>query len=202
MRIVIGWLGIGLCGALTLAGCSGSSSPQAPPRNPTSSAPSTSGPVELAQLCATRDISVRLLGGQLATGKDLVSAGLTNTSSVACLLSGRLHFAAYFASGRRDHNAFVAADPGFASSLGSEPVNLVVAAGRSVTIVFSGAQRDDPAQPDGMCRAADEETPSRLVVTIGSLTLQIRNLGDPGPNNIPSVYGCHGAIGVAALLGT
>ena len=148
MRYVVGWLGIGLCGALTLAGCSGSSSATAPP-----------------DVRTARDRQ-----GSRQRGPD--------QHIERCLPTG------------------------FSSSLGTEPVSLVVAAGQSVTLLLSGAARDDPTQPDGMCRAAEEETPSRWGGTIGSVVLQFPNLGDPGPNNIPSVYGCHGAIGVAALLGT
>ena len=67
-----------------------------------------------------------------------------------------------------------------------------------------GPERDDPMQPDGLCRSQDELTPAVLVLSIGRVTLRIRNqdLASPAIRGISrAVHGCHGRVLLEGLAG-
>ena len=56
-----------------------------------------------------------------------------------------------------------------------------------------GPERDDPTQPNGLCRAIDKLSPATLTLTIGSTPITVKN-ADPASATNKSIYGCHGRI--------
>src|SRR5215469_4978704 len=50
-----------------------------------------------------------------------------------------------------------------------------------LTAFLMGAERDDPGQPDGLCRSQDKLAPATLVLSIGRVALRIRNLDPAAP---------------------
>jgi hypothetical protein len=53
-----------------------------------------------------------------------------------------------------------------------------------------GPERDDPTQPNGVCRAIDKLSPATLTLTIGSTPITVKN-ADPASATNKSIYGCH-----------
>ena len=153
-----------------------------------------------AAACRTQDLGARFQAGGYGGGNDFGSIEIWNPGPAPCRLAGAVTFTAFFADGTIDPNARPNRPlPPVALTLparmirpreGADPAGYLVA-----TLI--GPERDDPAQPDGSCRAQDELTPATLVLSIGRVTLRIRNQ-DPtsptGQGRFRAVYGCHGRV--------
>lgn len=151
-------------------------------------------------LCRSHELGVRLQAGGYSTGSDFGSIEVWNPGSERCRLAGAVAFSARFADGATDLNAARNRPlPRLAVTLPArmtppreeeEPSGYLVAS-------LMGSERGDPAQPDGLCRSRDELTPTVLVLSIGRVTLHIRNqdLAAPARRGIsPAVYGCYGRV--------
>jgi len=174
-------------------------------------APSTDSPAA-AQTdqpvpCRTRDLGARFQAGGYATGSDFGSIEIWNPGPAQCRLAGAVTFTALFADGTADLKAGPVRPPShLAVTLparmirpheGADPSGYLVA-------TLMGFERDDPAQPDGLCRSRDERTPAVLVLSIGRATLRVSNqdLAAPATRGISrAVYGCHGRILLEDLAG-
>jgi hypothetical protein len=120
-----------------------------------------------------------------------------NASPEACRIGGRVAFTAYLSDGTRDLAAqnnqavvlrFFVMRPGMVAPPEFSEID------NYLFFILAGVERDDPAQPDGVCRAADEVAPSRLVLTIGTLALETPNDDKGNPMRNPWIYGCHGKV--------
>ncbi len=136
-------------------------------------------------------------GVQLATGNDFGSIVAWNPTGTACQVKGLVSFIAFFASGRRDHRATINGT--------LRPVNLTLRPSMPtfhdgenhagyLTAELMGPERDDPHQPNGLCRARDERAPAVLRVQIGSIVLRVRNHDRHSLASMDHLYGCHGQV--------
>lgn len=147
--------------------------------------------------CTTATLQARFVGGGLGTGNDFGAVVVWNTGPRPCRLAGPVGFSALLASG--------AVDP---VATANRPVQLATVvlparmpaptAGqgedRYLVADLMGPERDDPAQSDGLCRAADKVTPKTLLLSIGPVRLSVRNLDRWSHPDVPSIYGCHGRV--------
>ena len=149
--------------------------------------------------CSTQDLGARFQGGGYGGGSDFGSIQIWNASPAPCQLAGGVTFAASFANGVIDPNAHPNQHlPPLSATLpahmpppkeGAYPTTYLIA-------LLDGPERDDSAQPNGLCRRQDKLTPATLDLTIGDVTLVVRNQ-DPaatGPGEVDAVYGCHGRV--------
>jgi hypothetical protein len=191
------------CGVTSGPGTPGSDSsrPQAPSTSPASSASASRAatPTVMPAACGTRDLRARFQGGGYGGGNDIGSIQIWNAGATKCRLAGAVTFAAFFANGATDPNAQPNQPPPPLTvtlpahmpqaSEGADPTTYLVA-------FLDGPERDDPTQPNGLCRLQDELTPATLELSIGDVTLVVPNQ-DPaatGPGEIHAVYGCHGRV--------
>jgi hypothetical protein len=170
-------------------------------------------PLDLVARCSRQQLRSSFYGGQSGLGNEIDFIVVRNHGERPCRIRGRVSFAAFYATGERDRRAFFARDPGFENEFSGPGVSLVLRgrspgtqddrhALRRMVAVLKGADRDDPAAPNGECRPYDEKSPRWLDIRIGQLNLRTSNHGHPGRNNMPSVYGCQGRIYLAAILRT
>jgi len=120
-----------------------------------------------------------------------------NASSVACQLGGRVEFAAYFADGSRDvaarnNQPIVLAPVTLVPGMTAPPEFTDI--DHYLFMALAGAERDDPTQVDGTCRPADELSPSKLVLTVGTVSVKTPNSDLGTPSRAPSIFGCHGKV--------
>ena len=185
-------------GVMGFAGNGGSREQVIVPAGPSASAaPSATTPSrEPATTCRQDDLAARFAGGGLGTGNDFGSILVWNTGSTRCRISGAVSFTAYFSDGSRDANARL--------NRSVPPVDVVLAAhtpayrdgadrSHYLTAELMGPERDDPAQPNGMCRTQDKIAPDTLVLTVGAFTFRVPN-SDPDSLQALQVYGCHGQV--------
>jgi hypothetical protein len=141
-------------------------------------------------------LGARFAGGGLATGNDFGSIVIWNSGATPCQLGGTVTFGAYFSDGRRDPNAH--------PNRRTPPLTVVLPAtmrpyhdgadrARYLTADLMGPARDDPAQPDAVCRQQDKLAPALLVLRIGALTFRVAN-SDPKSPQVKQMYGCHGRV--------
>jgi hypothetical protein len=132
----------------------------------------------------------------MGTGNDFGSIVIWNRGSMPCRVAGPVRFTAYFAAERPDMQA--------RPNRHVPPVNLVLPANMHpfqdgadptgyLTAYLMGPERDDPSQPDGLCRQQDKLAPAILVLELGNLTFRVTN-SDPSSDQVKNVYGCHGRI--------
>jgi hypothetical protein len=150
--------------------------------------------------CTPGDLGALFHGGGYATGNDFGTILIWNSGSSPCQLDGKVRFTALYANGGRD--------PGARLNRPLPPLRVVLPAAMTrpaeqadtsayVAAQLMGPERDDPQQPNGLCRTGNEAAPATLQLSIGGLTLRVTNLdpGTPvGPGNSRAVYGCHGQV--------
>jgi hypothetical protein len=165
-----------------------------------SSSPASQSP---APACRPGQLEARFLGGGYGTGNDFGVIVLWNPGPAPCQLAGPVGFAGYDPDGSRDANA------GLAHPIASQITRLPAAMHQPrdgqdlsgyLVVYLMGTERDDPAQPNGLCRRQDEGTPATLVLSIGSVTVRTAN-SDPGSVQVTGVYGCHGRVLLEDLQG-
>jgi hypothetical protein len=213
---------IAAAGAVVLAGCTRSappaeqiaaavpSAPQSSTAHPAKSAivhpatqPTPRPPFEpSARECTSDSVRAEFRGGGYGGGNDFGLVWIWNPQPQPCSIRGQVAFAAYFASGSRDPAAVVNGTVSFppttlpahmpAPGSTSDPTTYLVA-------TFIGPERDDPAQPDGACRAGDELTPATLELTLGTVSVRVRN--QAANSDVKAMYGCHGQVLLAGVAG-
>lgn len=145
--------------------------------------------------CRTGDLRARFVSGGLGTGNDFGGIAAWNVAKHRCRLTGAVHFAAYYADGSLDRNAGPSSTPGPVSVLLQPGMTPYMDGTDGPTYLFAelqGLERDDPGQPDGMCRVQDKISPATLELRIGSVSLRVFN-HDPN-GDIKAIYGCHGRV--------
>jgi hypothetical protein len=157
--------------------------------------------------CRIHDLGARFQAGGYGGGNDFGSVEIWNPGTAQCRLAGTVTFTAFFADGNADPNA----RPNWRLTPlgvtlpahmiqppeGADPSGYLVA-------TLMAPERDDPAQPDGLCRPRDEMPPAAFVLSIGRETLRIRNLDPASPASLGrsrAVYGCHGEVLLEDLTG-
>lgn len=157
--------------------------------------------------CRAHDLGARFQAGGYGGGNDFGSIEIWNPRTAQCRLAGTVTFTAFFADGTTDPNA--------RPNRPLTPLSLTLPArmiqppegadpSRYLVAILMGPERDDPAQPDGSCRSQDELTPATLVLSIGRVTLRIRNQDPASPASLgisQAVYGCHGRVLLEDLTG-
>jgi hypothetical protein len=205
--------------ALLLAGCtsspSGTPATESAGATPTSASsaalPATVTPTPAApptpyratageRGCRLADLYRHFTMGGYATGSDFAIIAVANVSPTPCALRGPVSY-----HGLDSHGRIVSS--GACPASGTADVGTTCAAGVSLVthtpseapfgVLFRGYERDDPHQPNGLCRPQDEVMPTTLRLTVGTLVLYVRNY-DPAASIRPfdkkGVYGCHGGI--------
>ena len=157
-----------------------------------------------ASRCPPAQLIARFQAGGLGAGNDFGNIEIRNVGPARCRIAGRVRFAAYFASGLRDVNAVtrrrtvVSAVLPVESQWRQRPRRSGL-----LDVIISGEYRDDPNQPDGLCRPVDEGHPLNLVVRIGERGFTVTNYSprrrDPA-YNLTWVEGCHGDLALAGLV--
>ena len=156
--------------------------------------------------CRTRELRARFLAGGYGTGDDFGSIAIWNPGPASCRLTGAVTFTALFADGSTDSKAGVTRQvPRLAAVL---PVHAIRPRTADLpgylTALLAGFERDDPSQPNGLCRAQDELTPAILVPSIGRMVLYVRNQDQAvrASRGISrAVYGCHGDVVLEDVTG-
>lgn len=157
--------------------------------------------------CRTHDLGARFQAGGYGGGNDFGFIEIWNPGTAQCRLAGTVTFAAFFADGTTDLNA--------RPNRPLAPLNMTLPArmiqpregadpSKYLVAALMGSERDDPARPDGLCHPQDELTPATLVLSIGRVTLRIRNLDPASPASLGisrAVYGCHGQVLLEDLTG-
>lgn len=195
--------------ASVAAGCAVNSAPRTAgsesseasvPRSssPTPSASRSPGTTSTAMpvACSAPELGTRFQGGGYGGGNDFGSIQIWNTGASPCRIVGPVTFVALFANGATDPNArpnqlLPPLDVTLPAHMppapeGADPTQYLVA-------FLDGPERDDPTQPNGMCRAQDELTPTIFELSIGDVTLRVLNQ-DPAAPQVHAVYGCHGRV--------
>ena len=172
---------------------------------PPSSHPRPSPPATqlLAADCLSSQLGARFVGGGFGTGNDFGEIVIWNPGTQPCRLHGPVSFTAYYADATRDRKATVnrpitAAPRTLRGRMqaprdGKDPAGYLVAG-------LMGPERDDPAQPNALCRPQDEGTPASLELSIGSVAVHVTNKDSGSPQNT-GIYGCHGTVLLLDLLG-
>jgi hypothetical protein len=160
------------------------------------SAPPSATRAARPRACTTDELRAAFGGGQLATGNDIGAIDLWNSGPQPCTLAGTPVFTAFLANGTPDAQA--------TSRAGTTLITLTLAAGMTfdhlaadptgyaVARLFA-PERDDPTQPDGLCRSQDEVTPAVFVLSLGTVSLRVPDAG-PASLGVKALYGCHGRV--------
>jgi hypothetical protein len=164
------------------------------PDSPSVPPTTTTGPA--AKECTAAQLRARFAGGGRATGNDFGAIEVWNPSTRPCQVHGAVAFAAYYADSSLDRNAIIngaiTVAPVTLPSNRPTPRDGKELSGYLMGFLM-GPERDDPTQPNALCRPRDEGTPATLVLTIGSISLRVTN-HDAGSAQITAVYGCHGSV--------
>lgn len=152
--------------------------------------------------CTAGALRARWVSGGMGGGNDISAILVWNVSAKPCRLAGAASFAAYLASGAPDPRAGVINAPRVASAVlppnTRAPVDGTARGpGEYLVATLFGGERDDPSQPNGLCRAQDEVAPARLRLTLGALSFTVTN-HDPG-GDFHAAYGCHGAVTLVSV---
>lgn len=180
--------------AVLLTACA--SHPRVPPVTAATTAASTARSSAAPPDCRPGQLVTRFLGGGYGTGNDFGAMAIWNPGSTPCRLHGPVSFAGYYPDGSRDPHAGLA-HPIVGGTITMPSAMRSPQDGQNLSGYLvgylMGTERDDSAQPNGLCRRQDEGTPATLVLSIGSVTVRTAN-SDPGSVQITSVYGCHGWV--------
>lgn len=146
--------------------------------------------------CTSIELGARFAGGGFGGGNDFGGIWIWNPGPRPCRLSGAITFTAYYAGGAFDRNAMAnrPVQPLSARLPARMPRPHDGADPSAYLIAFlMGPERDDPTQPDALCRTQDTLSPATLVLSIGTVTVRVAN-NDPGAVQNTTVYGCHGRV--------
>ncbi len=186
------------CGNASLSGAAaspGAQRSQTAGELATSAASPSRRPNQLVAPCQVDGLGTRFQGGGYGGGNDFASIYIWNPGPVPCQLAGAVTFTALFARGTTDRNARPNTPQHLSITLPARMLRPGEGAdtARYLVAYLMGAERDDPAQPNGVCRRQDELTPAALELSIGRITLRIRNQ-DQASRQSTAVYGCHGQV--------
>lgn len=152
--------------------------------------------------CASDALGAEFRGGGYGGGSDFGGIWIWNATSRPCILRGRVAFAAHFSDGSLDPaaqiNGTVSLSPTTLPAKMTPPPDNA----DNASYLFAGLmgfERDDPRQPNGLCRTEDEQTPATLTLTVGTALLNVRNLAANA--QAKAVYGCHGRVLLEDLTG-
>lgn len=152
--------------------------------------------------CVSSQLGARFVGGGFGTGNDFGEIVLWNQGTQPCRVLGPVTFAGYYPDGSRDRNATVnrpiTAMPSILPGTMPAPRDGQDQGGYLVAGLM-GPERDDPTQPNALCRPRDEGTPASLELSIGSITVHVTNKDSSSPQN-SSIYGCHGRVLLVDVL--
>jgi hypothetical protein len=145
--------------------------------------------------CTSDSVRAEFRGGGHGGGNDFGGVWIWNPQAQPCTLRGQVAFAAYLADGSRDLGAVTNRTVSFPPT--TLPANMRAPAnnadGSGYTIAgLMGPERDDPAQPNGVCRSQDELTPDTLELTLGTMSLRAPN--HDANSDVKAIYGCHGRV--------
>lgn len=151
-----------------------------------------------APACQPNQLALQLRTGGFATGNDTGELLVRNISPSVCSLQGKVDFYGVDAQGKRIAGSRMNQPQTLAPmelppNTPAVPPGAQEAPGAYLVMGILGAYRDDPSASNGLCSAANEVTPSQLVLVVGSVTLQVANY-DPAGGTNKSMYGCHGVI--------
>jgi hypothetical protein len=178
--------------------------PVTKPVMPTGSTALTSpAPQPPAPDCTSSHLDARFVGGGYGTGNDFGEIVIWNPGPEPCQLHGQVSFAGYYPDGSRDANAIT--EHPITSGIITLPSSMRPPRDGPdqsdyLVALLMGPERDDPSQPDALCRSQDEGTPAALVLAVGSVTIRTTNK-DPGSAQNTSIYGCHGRVLLEDLQG-
>lgn len=150
--------------------------------------------------CTSDSVRAEFRGGGYGTGNDFGGIWIWNPQTQPCTLRGRVAFTAYLPDGSRDLGAVINRTVTFPPTTlppnMPTPRNNADPSGYTVALLM-GPERDDPAQPDGLCRS--ELAPFTLQLTLGTVSLRVRNQATN--SNVKAVYGCHGRVLLEGVIG-
>jgi len=148
--------------------------------------------------CQITQLAGQFRAGSPATGNVTGGILLRNSSATACGVQGTVDFYGVNAQGQRVPGsgmyqpqtlALVVLPP----NTPVLPPSVAVTPGAYLVMSLTGAYRDDPTAPNGLCSATNEITPARLVLSVGSISVSVTNY-DAAGGHFPSMMGCHGKI--------
>lgn len=152
--------------------------------------------------CTANFVHAEFRGGGYGGGNDFGGIWIWNPQSQPCTLRGRVAFAAYLSDGSPDPGAVINGTVTFSPTTlpanmpapqnNADPSNYLVAA-------LMGPERDDPGQPNGLCRSQDELTPATLALTLGTVSLRLRN--QDADSQVKAIYGCQGRVLLESVTG-
>ncbi len=188
--------------SLALAGCTTAMAGGASTTlkiSPTATPAATDTAPPNAPTCQPGQLSTAFEMGPPATGNMTGSIWVWNMSATACSLEGAVSFVGLDAQRQRIANV------GMNQLTLTTPVVLpphtpalapgvAPAPGEYLTWLILGAYRDDPNSANGLCSSANEVTPAWFVVTVGSISIKVKNYTAQTIMGLHSIEGCHGAI--------
>jgi hypothetical protein len=187
--------------ALPLAGCAattgGVSTTPKIAQTATPAASDTAPPS--APICQPSQLSTAFEMGSPATGNLTGSIWVWNTSVTACSLEGAVSFAGLDAH----HQPIVGVKMNQSATLSLMELpphtpalspGVAPAPGAYLEWTILGAYRDDPNSANGLCASANEVTPAWFVVTVGAVSLSVKNYTAQSVVGLHAIEGCHGTI--------
>lgn len=160
----------------------------------------TDTPPANAPICQPGQLSTAFVLGSPATGNMTGSIWVWNTSATACSLEGAVSFIGLDAQHRPIANVGMNRLT-LSTPLVLPPHTPALASGVApapdayLTWFIMGAYRDDPNGVNGLCSPANEITPAWFVVTVGPISLKVKNYAAQGViGGLHAIEGCHGAI--------
>lgn len=187
-------LALAACGPTQASGAGKTATVGAPA--PTVAA--TLPPTPSAQPCQATQLAGQFRAVSPATGNVTGEILVRNTSDTACAVQGNVDFYGIDAQGQRLAGGSMNQPESLAPVVlppntpvlpsGVEPTP-----GAYLVMFVMGAYRDDPTAPGLVCTAANEITPAKLVVAVGSIRVSATNY-DAAGGHFPSMVGCHGKI--------
>jgi hypothetical protein len=192
---IVGW-SVAACAGSAGSGISQTASPAPPLSSSLASSPASSSS-SVPAACSRAALRATLRAGGFGTGNDVGGIWIRNLGSDSCRLSGAVRFSARYADGTLDKQATTSGPvrpvAGMLPGGASAPTSSNPTAFTYLVAYLMGPERDDPTQPNGLCRAIDKLSPATLTLTIGSTPITVKN-ADPASATNKSIYGCHGRI--------
>jgi hypothetical protein len=161
---------------------------------------SSSTPVVSAKTCAVDDVALDYYGGGGATGNDFGTIRIRDIASSPCVLRGPIVVTGLDQRGRAVAHALsypVAPNLVLSRRARRVPVEGVAPPWERVAdLLMDASYRDDPASPDGLCRA-HRIVPDSWKLSFGGGTKRVRNASyDPRnpTNEFASLVTCYGEV--------
>lgn len=157
----------------------------------------TATPQPSSPACASGQLAGRVWVGGVGAGNVLGGVSIRNISFTPCSVQGTVTLTALDAHGQPIPGIAMAQPTTLAyatlpPNTPATPPSGSSAAGKYVEVGLMGEYRDDP-KTGGLCGAADEVTPARFVVTLGTVSIQATN-NDPASLSFKAIKGCRGQI--------